>query len=149
MSYYRHIYHIVFRTYKSDYAINEENEKELYSFIWGYCNNNGHYLYRVGGMPDHLHILVELRPEVSVSTFVQVIKQCSSRKLKNDPRFPLFRGWNKGFASFTYHRSLLDTVKNYIKNQKMHHKQKKFIEEVKDLYDEHGVPYDEFLENNI
>ena len=102
MSYYRHIYHIVFRTYKNDYAINEEHEKELYSFIWGYCQNNGHYLHRIGGMPDHLHILVELKPDISVSDFVQVVKQSSSRMLKNNPNFPLFRGWQKSFESFSY-----------------------------------------------
>ncbi len=149
MSYYRHIYHIVFRTYKNDYAINEEHEKELYSFIWGYCQNNGHYLHRIGGMPDHLHILVELKPDISVSDFVQVVKQSSSRMLKNNPNFPLFRGWQKSFGSFTYCKSELETVKRYIMNQKKHHKQKTFIEEMKNLFDENRILYDEFIENNI
>ena len=149
MSYYRHIYHIVFRTYKNDYAINEEHEKELYSFIWGYCQNNGHYLHRIGGMPDHLHILVELKPDISVSDFVQVVKQSSSRMLKNNPNFPLFRGWQKSFGSFSYCKSELETVKRYIMNQKKHHKQKTFIEEMKNLFDENRILYDEYIENNI
>ncbi len=151
MSYYRHIYHVVFRTYKSDYAINEENEDALYSFIWDYCKKNGHFLHRIGGMPDHLHILVEIKPDISVSTFVQVIKQNSSFMLKRDGRFPLFRGWQKGFASFTYCKTELPIVKNYIINQKEHHKQTKssFINEVKQLFEENDIPYNQYIEENI
>ncbi len=151
MSYYRHIHHIVFRTYKSDYAINEAYEQELYEFIWAYCKDNNHYLHRIGGMPDHLHILVEIRADTSVSTFVQVIKQTSSVMLKQNPHFPSFRGWQKGFASFTYCKSELPIVKNYIINQKEHHKKTKtpFIDEVKQLLVENDIPYNQYLEENI
>jgi REP element-mobilizing transposase RayT len=100
-------------------------------------------------MPDHLHILVELKPDISVSDFVQVVKQSSSRMLKNNPNFPSFRGWQKSFGSFSYCKSELETVKRYIMSQKKHHKQKTFIEEMKNLFDENRILYDEFIENNI
>ena len=74
MSYTNLIYHIVFSTYRRKPTIVEEHERELYAYINGFINNLDGKLYRVGGMPDHLHILVSIPPQISVSEFVRRIK---------------------------------------------------------------------------
>ena len=60
MSYTNLVYHIVFRTYRSIPAIDEEHERELYAYAHGYITRHRAKLYRIGGMPDHVHLLVSL-----------------------------------------------------------------------------------------
>ena len=60
MSYTQTFYHIILRTHRSIPAIAEEYERELYSYMLGFINNVGGRLYRVGGMPDHVHLFVSL-----------------------------------------------------------------------------------------
>ena len=60
MSYTKLIYHIVFRTKYSVKAINKDNERDLYAYIYGIATNYDAYVYRIGGMPDHIHILITI-----------------------------------------------------------------------------------------
>ncbi|MDG4953583.1 IS200/IS605 family transposase [Actinobacillus equuli] len=74
MSYTRNLYHIIFRTKYGVPSIVEENEEYLYRYIWGFVQEHHSVLYRVNGMPDHIHLLVELHPRFSVAEFVQKLK---------------------------------------------------------------------------
>ena len=69
MSYTRLFYHIIFRTKHGVHAINEENEQVLYRYIWGFVKEHSSILYRINGMPDHLHLFVELHQTISVAEF--------------------------------------------------------------------------------
>ncbi len=79
MSYTQTFYHIILRTHRSIPAIAEEHERELYSYMLGFINNVGGRLYRVGGMPDHVHLFVSLPATLAMSKFVQEIKVKSMR----------------------------------------------------------------------
>ncbi|EFX90827.1 hypothetical protein HMPREF0027_2118 [Actinobacillus ureae ATCC 25976] len=74
MNYTRNLYHIIFRTRYGVPSIVEENEEYLYRYIWGFVREHHSVLYRVNGMPDHIHLLVELHPTLSVAEFVQKLK---------------------------------------------------------------------------
>lgn len=74
MSYTKSIYHIIFRTKFGAPTICEENEKQLYNYIWGIIKELKCDLYQINGMPDHLHLLVDLHPMISIGEFVQKIK---------------------------------------------------------------------------
>ena len=102
MSYTTSYYHIVFRTYRSEQTIPIEHERELYAYIHGIVKNLEGQTYRIGGMPDHIHMLVSLPPTMSLSSFVQRVKTDSSKWLKMNPDFPVFRGWGTGYAAFSY-----------------------------------------------
>ena len=65
MSYTNLVYHIVFRTYRSIPDIDEEHERELYAYAHGYITRHRAKLYRIGGMPDHVHLLVSLPRQVT------------------------------------------------------------------------------------
>ena len=90
MSYTQTSYHIVLRTHCSIPAIVEDHERELYSYMLGFINNKGGRLYRIGGMPDHVHLFVSLPATLAMSKFVQELKVSTSKWLKENPHFPLF-----------------------------------------------------------
>lgn len=70
-------------------------------------------------MPDHLHMCVEIHPTIAVSQFVRIIKQETSKWIKEHPEwFPLFDGWGNGYAVFTYSFKERNRVIEYIRNQK-------------------------------
>ena len=143
MSYYRNTYHIVFRTKYSQCTIFEESERDLYAYILGFCNNSKCKLYRIGGMPDHIHMLVDIPPTVALSSFMNKLKSETSKWLKQNHNFPMFSGWGEGYACFTYAFDDLDTVKNYIRNQKEHHRVETFANEYRRLIESQGINIDE------
>ena len=139
MSYTQTYYHIVLRTYRSIPAIAEEHEQELYSYMHGFINNVGGRLYRVGGMPDHVHLFVSLPATLAMSKFVQGIKVSTSKWLKANPNFPLFNGWSKEYAGFSYSLRDKDMIVGYIAKQKEHHRSKAFPKEYREFLTENGV----------
>lgn len=74
MSYIQSIYHIVFRTYRSERTIDAKHERELYAIIMKQTENLKAKLIRIGGMPDHIHLLVSLPSDLSPAKYVQAIK---------------------------------------------------------------------------
>lgn len=143
MSYTNLVYHIVLRTHRSIPSIVESYERELYAYILGYANNHNAKLYRIGGMPDHIHILISIPPSIAVSEFVRGMKFAASGWLKQNPNFPMFDGWGEGYAAFTYSKDQIPVVKQYIINQKEHHKVTTFAEEYKKFILDNGGTIDE------
>lgn len=140
MGTYRQIfYHIVFGTKHREQTINEENESELYKYIWGILKNKKCKLYRINGMPDHIHIFCDLHPNVNLSNLVKDIKIATNLWMKESGLFPDFIGWQEGYGAFTYSLKDKATVINYIKKQKHHHKTETFDDEFKKLLTEHGI----------
>ena len=134
MSYSKLFYHIVFRTLQSVPAINEVNEKTLYQYIWAFCQQQKCTLHRINGMPDHLHLLVEIHPSMAVADFVKQLKNASHKWLeRHNSLFPDFYAWSKGYCALSYSERDIEKVINYIKNQKEHHKTQDFIQEMKEL----------------
>lgn len=92
MSYLKLYYHIIWRTKNSVPAISEDHEKELYNYIWGIVKSKDSYLYRINSMPDHVHMLVDINPNISLSDFMQQVKHSSGNYMRNHQDwYPLFR----------------------------------------------------------
>jgi REP element-mobilizing transposase RayT len=143
MSYTTTYYHIIFRTYHSEKTIPIEHERELYAYIYGIAKNLRCQTYRIGGMPDHIHLFVSLPPTLSLSAFMQRIKTSSSKWLKANTNFPDFRGWGHEYAGFSYGFKDKNMIVNYILRQKEHHKRTSFAEEYRNFLEENGVDIDE------
>ena len=92
MSYTNLIYHIVFRTYRSIPAIEEAHELEFYAYAHGYITRHRAMLYRIGGMPDHVHMLVSLPPDLAVSEFVRGAEICHQWVDEGQPLISAFFG---------------------------------------------------------
>ena len=143
MSFTQLLYHIVFRTYRSERTIPEKFERELYAYMLGIANNRNVKVYRMGGMPDHIHMLVGLPATMGVARFVQEVKSFTSAWLKSNHHFPDFDHWGKEYAAFTYSYKDKDTIVNYIKGQKEHHRVQTLSDELKELIAESGMTWDE------
>ncbi|MBR1991874.1 MAG: transposase [Bacteroidales bacterium] len=139
MSYTQTFYHIVLRTHCSIPAIAEKHERELYSYMSGFINNKGARLYRIGGMPDHIHLFVSLPATLAMSKFVQELKIATSKWLKENPHFPLFNGWTKEYAGFSYSLRDKDMIVGYIAKQKKHHHSVAFADEYRAFLVENGI----------
>lgn len=144
MSSYRQIYyHIVFGTKYSQPAIAEAHCEELYKYISGVIESKKSKLYRINSVEDHIHVLTDLHPSVSLADFVKDIKVSTSIWMKESGKFPSFTGWQEGYGAFTCSVRSRDRIIDYIKNQKEHHKKKSFIDEYKGLLTEHEIEFDE------
>lgn len=133
----------IFAVQNRDCIIRPIWEDELYKYITGIVQNNNHKMLAINGMPDHLHILLGLRPSQSLSDLMQHIKAGSSRWI-NENRFVKGKfSWQEGYGAFSYCKSDVPKVIQYIKNQEEHHKKKNFIDEYKDLPREFEIEYDE------
>jgi len=144
MSAYRQIlYHIVFRTKASEKTINQEHSINLNKYIWGVIKNKQCHLYRINSMEEHIHILSDLHPSVSLADFIKDIKVSSSKWIKESGLFPNFRGWGIKYCALTYSFKERNILINYVKNQQEHHKKESFQDEIKRLLKEEGIELEE------
>ncbi len=139
MSYTQLIYHIVLRTHNSARTITEEYERELYAYLYTVSVDKGVTVYRIGGMPDHVHLVVGLPPMLMLPRYVQHIKSVSSRWLSQNPHFPHFERWTREYGAFTCSYKDRERVIEYVRNQKEHHKTVPFEEEVRRLFEDNGL----------
>ena len=141
---YTQIYiHIVFAVKGRQNLIPKEHKTELHGYIMGIIKNKKQTVIQINSMPDHIHILVGITPDTTVSGLVRDIKANSS-KFINQKRWVIGRfEWQVGFGAFSYSRSQLDDLVKYIKNQEKHHMCKTFREEYLEILKRFNVNYDE------
>lgn len=118
-------------------------KEELYQYITGIVNNQGHKLLAINGMPDHVHIFIGMRPAQSVSDLMQEVKRSSSLWINQKGFVNGKFEWQEGYGVFSYSKSQVDIVVKYIDNQEEHHKKISFREEYIDFLRKFEVDYDE------
>ena len=123
--------------------IKPEHNDELQKYITGIVSGQKQKLIAINNMPDHLHLLVGLRPDAALSDLVRDIKANSSRFIREKNWVPGRFSWQEGFGAFSYSRSQLGTVVRYIENQQAHHARKSFRDEYTELLERFGVEYDQ------
>lgn len=123
--------------------IQNEWKDDLFKYITGIIQNRKHKLLSINGMPDHIHILIGLRPNQSLSDLVQEVKSISSKWI-NENKFTPFRfEWQDSFGAFSYGKSQINDVIRYIDNQEKHHHKKSFREEYVDILEKFEIEYNE------
>ena len=95
----------------------------------------------INGMSDHIHLLILLPPNVSISDAMRFVKANSSRWVKE--RFGKKFAWQKGFGAFSVSRSNVDAVAKYIKDQELHHRGFDLKTEYISLLEKNDIEYDE------
>ena len=131
--------HVVFSTKDRRPLIPEDRHRLVCKYLAGIAKNYGMKALAIGGMPDHLHILLSLAPDVSVSKAVNVLKSNSSKWMRVQSRE---FAWQEGYAAFSVSTSGLTKVIDYISRQPEHHKKRDFAQEYLALLKKHGVQYD-------
>jgi putative transposase len=120
---------IVFAVKGRENLISKNNKDEIYKYITGIITNHKQKLIAINGMPDHIHILVGIKPDISLSDLVRDIKSSSSKFINEQKWINGKFEWQTGFGAFSYGHSQLSNVIKYIENQEEHHKTKTFGEE--------------------
>lgn len=135
--------HAVFAVQNRNSLISEDWETRLYQYITGIIQNHGHKLLIINGMPDHIHLLIGMRPTQSLSDLMRDVKGDSSRWI-NDNKFVLGKfSWQEGYGAFSHSKSQIPDVVNYIQMQKIQHKKLKFIEEYTQLLTNFEIDFNE------
>jgi len=143
MSYTKNVYHIVFGTHRRERTIAAAHEGKLYAYLAGIVKAKGGFVYAINGMADHVHIVCDIPPTLSVSDFMKSLKQSSSKWMRESGMFPQWDGWAEGYAEFTCSFYSMQRVLDYVNNQKIHHAKMTLGEELRGLFDKIGIKYDE------
>lgn len=118
-------------------------KEELYQYISGIIKANNHKLLAINGMPDHLHIFIGMRPTQSISDLLQDIKGSSSKWINEKKFLKVKFEWQEGYGAFSYSKSHVNNVINYIQNQENHHKKETFRDEYLKFLKVFEIEYDE------
>lgn len=141
---YSQIYiQVVFAVKHRDAVIKAEWEERLFQYITGIVQNKGQKMLAIGGMPDHIHLFIGHKPDCCLSDLVREIKKASNEFINQNKLTPTKFHWQEGFGAFSYSRSQIDSVINYVLNQKEHHKKKTFKDEYLMFLKNYEVEYNE------
>ncbi|MFB6341191.1 IS200/IS605 family transposase [Saccharicrinis sp. FJH62] len=135
--------HITFST-KNRYPFIDENiEKELYSYIGAICREYECYPVKIGGYKDHIHILCLLSRKMALMNLIEKIKSHSSKWIKTKGKcFELFF-WQRGYGCFSVCQNAVKRVEMYIENQKQHHNKDTFKKEYLKLLQKNDIDFEE------
>ena len=133
---------IIFAVAGRKNLIPARHQEQLNKYVTGIITNTGHKALAVNGMPDHLHILIGLRPEKALADVVRDIKANSSCFI-NEQQWVVGKfAWQRGYGAFSYFASHLDHVIRYVHNQQQHHAIRTFREEYEALLVRFGIQFD-------
>lgn len=136
-------YHIVFSTKDRAPWLSEPVRERLWPYLGGIARESGMKALEIGGIADHVHLLLSIPANLAVSKAVQLIKGGSSHWLKeafsNMDQF----AWQDGYAAFTVSQSQFESVRDYVRGQVEHHRAKSFAEEYRAFLQRHQIDFDE------
>ena len=139
---YSQIYiHIIFAVRGGKNFIAGNNREELQQYITGIVRRRSQNLLAIYCMPDHVHILVSLKPTIAISDLVRDIKSGSSHFISESRKYPCKFNWQEGYGAFSYSRSLISKVIQYISTQDEHHKKRTFREEYFDFLEKFQIEF--------
>src|SRR6185312_10607395 len=129
--------HYVFSTKNREPLITEEMQPRLWAYMGGIARTNNMKALAIGGMPDHVHLLLSLHPSMAVDKAVQLIKAGSSGWMHEQDQDSF--AWQTGYGAFTIGISQVNTTVRYITDQKKHHARQSFAEEWQTFLKRHGM----------
>jgi REP element-mobilizing transposase RayT len=135
--------HVIFSTKHRAALLEEPLRGRLYEYVGGTLRKEGDILLEIGGMPDHVHLLVRLKADHSVSTMARTIKASSSKWVHQT--FPDRQNfaWQTGYGAFSVSESQAATVRRYIQGQAEHHARLSFKDELIALLRRHRITFEE------
>jgi putative transposase len=136
-------YHIVFSTKNRHPWIAPKIEERIWKYLGGIARENDMTADMVGGVEDHVHVVVGIPPKLALSKAVQLLKGGSSKWIHDTfPALAKF-AWQDGYSAFTVSKSNLTTVIQYVARQREHHRKRTFQDEYRALLERHGIEFDE------
>ena len=135
--------HVVFSTKERFPFLSGDIGPQLHAYAGGVARRSGAKALVVGGIPDHVHLLLSLSADTSVADVVRLVKTNTSKWLRGrTPRLTEF-AWQAGYSAFSVSESSREAVASYIRGQEEHHRRLSFREDLVALLERHGVAWDE------
>jgi REP element-mobilizing transposase RayT len=137
--------HYIFSTKERRPWITPELQKRLWPYIGGIAREHKMKAIKVGGVEDHVHVLLSLPQTLSIAKAAQLIKGNSSKWIHDTfPKLKTF-AWQEGYAAFSIGISGVDDTTAYIENQAERHRRRTFKDELKTILKKHGIKYEEWM----
>ena len=133
----------VFAVKYRECLLTEKIRNEVFSYMSGTLTNKKHKSIIINGYTDHVHVFLGLNPSFSISDVVADLKRSSSLFINDNKWLPGKFKWQDGYGAFSYSKSHIKNVYNYILNQVEHHRSKPFKEEYLELLKQFEIEYDE------
>jgi len=134
-------YHLVFGTKNREPFIAPDWRTRLHDYLGGTIRGLGGIPQGVGGVADHVHLLVGLKATHALADVLRELKKASSAWVHDEIGSRAF-AWQEGYAAFTVGATSREAVKRYIANQEEHHRFKSFREELIEMLNKAGIEYD-------
>jgi REP element-mobilizing transposase RayT len=134
---------LVFAVRYREALINPAWKENLHGYIGALLQSRRHKSLKINSMPDHIHILLGLRPYDSISSLTKIIKSESTKWINQEGFTKKKFNWQEGYGAFSYGKSQVPDVIRYIENQETHHRKQTFLQEYQDFLDKFEVEYDE------
>jgi len=135
-------YHIVFSTKQRKPWIAPEIEERVWSYLAGIAKQHAVQPWTIGGVDDHVHLLLGIPPTLAVSDVVRQVKAGSSKWIRETFSEIVEFTWQDGYGAFTVGRSQIDATVDYIRNQREHHRVKTFQDEYIAFLQAHDIQFD-------
>jgi putative transposase len=140
---------LVFAVKCREALLTKNIQSRVFEYISGILTNMDNKSIIVNGTSNHIHILFGLKPSSNVSDIVHDVKRNSTLFINKERLTYNKFSWQEGYGGFTYSRSQIDIVYNYIFNQESHHEKITFHDEYVNMLIENEIDYDEqFLFDN-
>ena len=138
-TYAQNAIHVVFSTKDRRKIISKELQPRMWAYAASVCKNDGMFVHALGGTDDHMHLLIDIPPPLSLAKAVLAIKSNSSRWANEDgQKF----AWQQGYGAFSVSASNVAAVVRYIQTQELHHRRMTFEQEFLAILKKHNVEFD-------
>jgi putative transposase len=134
--------HCVWSTKHREKSLDSKLRDRLWPYLGGVAKANKMKAFAIGGVADHVHMLVSLPPTLSVAKAVQLLKGNSSKWIHETFRKLHSFEWQEGYGAFSISISGIDATVAYIRNQTEHHRTRTFTEEFEAMIRKRGFNYE-------
>ena len=135
------LYHIVFATKRRLPALKDSFRGDFHNLVCTIVKEQKCHVRCINSVTDHVHMLIELSPSLSLSSLMAAVKARTSGWLKKEPQATLFDGWGDGYYGCTVSPSQTAAVTTYIMNQPEHHRIAFFDSEIKTMSQNWGLNF--------
>jgi putative transposase len=135
--------HVVFSTKCRVALLADFWRDDLFAYIGGTIKEHKAVLLKAGGIEDHVHLLIKFHPQYALASTVQLLKANSSRWINEQRKVKAKFQWQRGYGAFSVSQSMVATVRDYVANQREHHRQRGFKDEYLQMLRLHEIDFDE------
>jgi putative transposase len=132
-------YHVVFATKDRERLLAEPLRARMHGYLAGIVSRLGGIVQAIGGVEDHVHLLIRLPQDCAIAEAVRVLKANSSKWAHEEVPGAARFAWQNGYSAFSVSASQLKRVEEYLANQEEHHRTQSFSEELAAFLARHGI----------